>query len=534
MGPAVLLLSAAILSFEVVLVRLFAVETFHHFTYMAVGLALLGLAASGTALVLLRDRIAGRERTLFEALVALLPVALLVAPVLAHMPDYDPTQLLWDPRQWLALAVVYGTLSLPFLVGGGAIALALDLAGERVGRLYAWNMVGSGAGTLLAIPLLMLFRPDAALAATALLAGLAAAVALLGHRRSPLRFGVSVVLVAAVALSVWRPPWSLEVTDFKALPQVEAYPDARRVGERWDPTGWAVAVRSPAVHHAPGLSLAYQGALPPQTGLFVDGESAGAVTHAAVGDSPAATAPELAFVRWLPSAAAYAAGPPAKVLVLGSGGGTEVLSALAHGAREVVAVELVRPLVELVRQVAPAAAPAAAGPYSDPRVTVVTGDARAFVARTGERFDRVILPPAGVFNAAASGVHSGGEDFVNTAEAYTSYLEVLAPGGILALTRWSRTPPRDNVKAILTMARALRDRRVRDVDSALVFVRSWATGTLLVKPDGFTGEELERVRTFARERFFDVDWPEQTGPAPGPYNVIDEPVLARAATSRSN
>ena len=134
--------------------------------------------------MLVRDRIAGHERGLFHGLVALTPVVLLAAPVLAHVPAYDPTQLLWDPRQWVALAVVYGSLSLPFLVAGGAIALALQLAGERVGRVYAWNMVGSGAGTLLAIPLLILFRPDDALAASAVPAALAAALALLGRRQS--------------------------------------------------------------------------------------------------------------------------------------------------------------------------------------------------------------------------------------------------------------------------------------------------------------------------------------------------------------
>ena len=42
------LLSAATLAYEVLLVRVFAIEQFHHFAYMAVGVAMLGFGAAGT------------------------------------------------------------------------------------------------------------------------------------------------------------------------------------------------------------------------------------------------------------------------------------------------------------------------------------------------------------------------------------------------------------------------------------------------------------------------------------------------------
>jgi spermidine synthase len=324
-------------------------------------------------------------------------------------------------------------------------------------------------------------------------------------------------MVVAAGAATRAPPWPLSVTDFKALPQVELFPRARRTGERWAATGWVVAVRAPAVRHAPGLSLAFQGTFPEQIALFVDGESAGAASAEAIHEDPSS------FLGWLPSSAVYAVGRPGSVLVLGSGGGTEVSSALAHGAGSVTALELVGPLVRLAREVGPAAG----GAYSDPRVDVFVRDARAFAGRSDVRFDRVILPPAGVFNATASGILSAGEDFLNTSQAYRAYLELLAPGGILSVTRWLRTPPRDNVKVILTAAQALRDLGVDDVGARLLFVRSWATGTLLVKPEGFTPHEIDQVRSFAGPRFFDVDWPPATPPVTA-YNTIDEPVFEAA------
>ena len=58
---------------------------------------------SGSALVLLRSRLAGREAVAFRLLTALTPPLLLLAPALAHRVRFDPTQLMWEPRQWLAL-----------------------------------------------------------------------------------------------------------------------------------------------------------------------------------------------------------------------------------------------------------------------------------------------------------------------------------------------------------------------------------------------------------------------------------------------
>ena len=524
-GPGVFLISASLLAFEVILLRLFAVETFHHFAYMAIGVALLGFGASGTALVLARDRARGREGALFRLASVVLPVALLAAPVLGRLVEFDPTQLLWDLRPWLGLWVVYACLALPFFVGGSAITIALMEAGERVGGLYAWSMVGSGLGGVLAIGLLYLLAPEDALAATVVPTLPVALVVLLeepGQASSSRirRYGARVAALALGLLlvaSLVRSPWTVAITPFKGLPQVEAFPDARRIGEAWDPTGWATAVRAPAFHHAPGLSLMFGESLPEQVGLFVDGETSGGATE--WGGDPG----RVTFLDWLSSSAPYAIGSPRSVLVLGAGDGLQVMNALAHGAERITAVELVGPLVEL----ADAVVDPASRVYEHPRVRTVVGDARTFAARTSERFDLIVLAASGTFAAGASGIHGTGENYLETVEAYRQFLTLLEPGGVLSVTGWLRTPPRDNVKLILTVSEALRALGVDRPGEATAFLRSWATGTLLVRPDGWGREALERLRAFAEPRLFDVDWPMGLESAEA-HNVLDRPVFREA------
>src|SRR5918992_5054864 len=51
---AVGFLATATLAFEILLVRVFAVEHFHHVAYMAIGVAMLGIGVSGTLVALAR------------------------------------------------------------------------------------------------------------------------------------------------------------------------------------------------------------------------------------------------------------------------------------------------------------------------------------------------------------------------------------------------------------------------------------------------------------------------------------------------
>ncbi len=49
---AVVFVSAGTLAYQILLVRVFAIEQFYHFAYMAIGVAMLGFGASGTLLAL--------------------------------------------------------------------------------------------------------------------------------------------------------------------------------------------------------------------------------------------------------------------------------------------------------------------------------------------------------------------------------------------------------------------------------------------------------------------------------------------------
>ncbi len=518
---AVVCFSAGTLAYEILLVRVFAIQHFHHFAYMAIGIAMLGFGVSGTMLALIPRRDRRTTTRWFFGASVLTPLALIASPALVHQVTLDPTQLVWNLHQWLHLSVIYLLLALPFVVGALAVLLALTLEPQRPGRIYGASFLGSGLGAVLAIAVLWLLTPQHALALPAVVASLGTLAAATGAERRSRALGWGGLVGVLGLIALVYPPWRLSLTPYKALPQVEAYPDAVRVAERSSPLGWVVAVSAPAFRYAPGLSLKFRGMLPQQTGLFVDGQLVGAATAWVDRQSAFET------LDMLPSAMPYVLGSRDNVLVIGAGAGTEIANALVHGARYVTAVELNPDIVELARQYG--GLPPRANRPATGSVHWVVGDARHYVASSRERFDLITLGPGGTFGAATAGVYALGEDFLYTEQAYDDYLARLSDDGVLSVTGWLVIPPRTNVRTILTAVDALRRAVPHGVADALVVARSWGTVTVMAKPSGFTGEEIDALGSWAAARNFDLDWHPGAGAPADVFNMLDEPTFFDAA-----
>lgn len=506
---AVALVSAGTLAFEILLVRLFAIEQFHHFAYMAIGVAMLGFGAAGTLLALVELDRSSAERWFVVSTFAT-GVALLASPAVVDRIAVDAAQIAWDGTQWVRLGAVYAVLALPFGFGALAVLLAITLDAAQPGRTYGASFVGSGCGAIAALATLWWLSPSRALAVPAVFTTVAAMAV-----TRPLRArALAVIALAAALTAVARPPWTLDVSPYKGLLQAEALPGATRVVERSSPLGWVVAVEAASWRHAPGLSLAYRDTLPRQTGLFVDGQVVGAIPHTT-------DATNLRFLAWLPAAAPYALGAAQRVLIVGAGDGLEVRTARASGARAIVAVELNPDLAAINR---------APGDLDD-RVQWMIGDARHVLSGLSDRFDVVSIGPGGGFGTATAGVHSLNEDFLHTVDAYEAFLGRLTETGVFAVTRWLSLPPRASVRAALTAAAALRRVAPASAERGLIVLRSWGTATVLVKPRGFTAADVARLRAWATARRLDVDWhPGLDAPNPR-FNLVDDPVLYRAAAA---
>jgi hypothetical protein len=538
---ALLLISASVLSYQVVLVRAFSIGQWHHFAYMVISIALLGFGASGTLLAAIERHRAdtavllhGSQEGWFGISATSFAVALPVSFWLTQRVPFEAFRIVWETRQVLYLACYYLLLSVPFFAAATAIGLALTSESEKCTRLYAYNMAGSGAGAVLAMVALSITRVEWAIVGVMGLAQ-GAVVAVLfdkklfvdrGSRWFFAAAGVAIMAIVTLAY-IFRPP-TVRLSQYKGLSYGLNLPHAEVVAERSSPLGRVDVVASPAIREAPGLSLlAPTNAVPPkQLGLYVDAESAGAIT-AFNGDTST-----LNYLDWMVTAAPYFALHDAprdlRVCVLGAGGGAGVLLALRHAARQVDAVDLDPNVPELLRG---EFRDFAGGLYDRPEVRVHRAEARAFVQRAHETWDVIDLSLVGSFAASTVGVGAVSENYLYTREAFEAFLSHLRPGGILAVTRWVQTPPRDELKLFATAVAALEGMGLKPTDR-LVLIRSWAMATLLVKKEPFRTPELSALRRWMEERLFDASYfPGIAAEEHNRFNVLERDYYFEAATA---
>ena len=112
------MLSACVLAYEVLLTRLLSIVLWHHFAYMIISAAMLGYGASGTALTLLKDKVAPHVGAAYVIAIAGMAVLMPAAFLLAQQVPFNPLELLWDNTQLSGLLAIYLLMMAPFFCGG--------------------------------------------------------------------------------------------------------------------------------------------------------------------------------------------------------------------------------------------------------------------------------------------------------------------------------------------------------------------------------------------------------------------------------
>ena len=491
---AIALISAATLLLELALLRLFAVQQFYHFAFMAISLALLGAGASGSWLSVRR-----RPPRPAPMCLAFAFSTAAVYLIVNYVP-FDSYSIAWDRRQLLFLALYFLAAATPFIFAGLVVGGELIRAGrqERSHWVYGANLIGSAAGSVAVLPALAAFGAVGAVFLAAATAGSAALLFALRPRAGGRIFAALSIAIALTALAgaLWRPPFlQVRLSPYKTLSTLSQALDAEHVLTDWSATARVDVVESSTIHVMPGLSLASPVGVPPQAGLMLDGDNLMPITGLSSDAGEAAL-----LADHVPLGLALRLRPSARALVLDAGTGVDVLLALAGGAQRVTAVEDNNLIVDTIQS---AYGDFTGGLYSDPRVRVFDQSGRVFVRQPGRgRFDLVVVSLNDPHRPVTSGAYTLTENYAYTIEAFADYLDALDEDGLLVVTRWLQTPPSESVRTFGALAAALRAAGHDPAEHLLAF-RTLRTMTILAAPRPLDEAQIETARTFLGERNYD-------------------------------
>ncbi|PYV19605.1 MAG: hypothetical protein DMG21_01225, partial [Acidobacteria bacterium] len=210
--------------------------------------------------------------------------------------------------------------------------------------------------------------------------------------------------------------------------------------------------------------------------------------------------------------AAFAIWPNRDVLVVGAGGGRDVLAALASDEKSVRAVEINANIIQAVN--------GRYGDYTghldrDPSVQFVNDEARSYIARSGERFGIIQISFIDTWAATAAGGFALTENSLYTLEAWNSMLNHLMPDGVLSVSRWYvPNNPLEAYRLVSLAGAALARVGANDPRAHLAVLAKvpqespsnlqTTALTVLVGRSPFSETELARIRDFANRLGFRI------------------------------
>jgi hypothetical protein len=496
--------------YEILLTRIFSVTMLYHFAFVALSVAMFGLTA-GALIVYLAPNLFPPDR--LNQRLAVAATAFPLAMVLSFMVEVRiPFRPGWSLAAVSAIALTYVIIAVPFVVSGVTICLVLTRYSSRsVSRLYAADLAGAALGCVLLISVLDWSDGPTAVLWVAMLASLGAVVfAIDAGSRSIGRVAVAVALLLIVAAAghtslVRRGRGIVRLVYSKGIaetpPIYEKWNSYSRVRVTGDPEregpaqGWGLSPKVP-------LSRLRQ------LHLDIDAWAGTVMTHF---DGDLRTVEHL---KYDVTNIAYYLRPEPDALVIGAGGGRDVLSALAFGARSVTAVEINKDIIATVN--------GRFGAFTGhlnghPGVRFVNDEARSFVARSADRFGTIQISLIDTWAATAAGAFVLGENSLYTVEAWTTFLRHLSDDGMLTVSRWYfRERPAEMYRTTSLAVAALTAIGVTDPRRHIAIVRNMSpanawppdtpdgVGTILVSRRPFTEGELDILERETARLAFDV------------------------------
>ncbi len=459
----IFLVSLSGLMFEIGLTRIFSATIWYHFAFVAISVALLGWGLGGFVLHLVRHRVAfTRERAAMLAFLygLSIPLALWLIVRVPFHPD--------------RLSFYFGVSLLPFLLAGMVLSMLFAIERQNAGRLYFADLLGASLGALAVTFLLGWLGGENAILLVAV-APLVAAGAL--ARRLRVLSALAVLLVfAALGVNLRTGFLNIHSAPTKGLYRHMAAAPGSRIAL----TGWNAYSRIDAVTGLdPGLVAR----------LYIDSD---AWTNVLPWDGRLESLGELR--QWYRAIPFEMAPRPARALIIGPGGGSDVLVALAEGSEKVTAVEMNPLMLRFARHFGDRAGHL----YDQPRVETILSEGRTFIRRSNRRFDVILLGFVDSWAAVASGGLSLSENHLYTVEAFQAYYDHLTPGGQIAILRWDADIPRlvSNAIAMLGVREASRrlavllESRVGDREDPPQMI-------FMLKKTPFTSEESARLASFS-------------------------------------
>jgi len=474
------LTTLSLLQLELFLTRIFSVTMWYHFAFMAISLAMFGIAAGAVLIEVMKKADPHAMLAVAALRFALTSAGCFILQL--YIPADPESRLGWTVLSFILI-------SIPFVFGGMVVCIALTAFPASTGKLYAADLAGSAAGCLLTIPILNTIDGPSAVILNSGIAALAAATFAASFRVRLARFAAVLCIALFVIAAVNQ---SSRTIDIQWIKGGENHHDG--LYEKWnalsrihvgnfnnDPFAWGM---SPAYKPTHKVDQLY---------LNIDSGAATVITKFSGNFA------SLQHLKYDVTALAHYLRNQTSVLVIGVGGGRDILTSLVFNQRHVTGVEI-NP--DILRMLTSRFADYSGNLVNNPAVTLVNDEARSYAARSPEKFGIIQASLIDTWAATSAGAYVLTENGLYTKEAWLTFLNHLTPDGILTMSRWYyEAQPAETLRLTALATASLIDIGVADPRQHIMVIRKqdnsdagqYSVATILVSRRPFTDDEIERI-----------------------------------------
>lgn len=503
----IFIISAVVICFEIISTRISSVIFVQNYAFMILSFAILGLGGGGIfAYYKIKIDKNGNDKLSASVVKFLILTAVSLIVFITIIIVLEVT----NPFFYFFL------LFLPFFFAGIVYSQLFKNFSDNSFKLYASDLIGAAIGSALSLGIFALFTaPNAVLFLSVII--FASALFFIRPLINKNKFiGISSALIlSAVLLVIYGQKDFLGRVPIGNYPEKDFYHvyDNVNVESKIIESRWGINGRSDLVEYS------HQDVVKQ---LFIDG-SAGSQMYRFNGDvkNPDELLENL-LIRHSTSIPFLFLRESEKnnMLIIGPGGGKEVVTGLINGVQRITGVEVNPDFVDIVKK------------YSDynggiytnfPNVNIEIAEGRHFIKQSEQKYDIILMALPSTEQLQSIDNFASNENFLLTVEAIKDYLKILTTEGRLIFTVHNRW---ELVRLLVTTMYAFKEVGVNNSEALNHFIvlgEEYAP-TVIIKKNKFSEGEISYLKGFIKT--IPPDLPRVTY-LPYSWNEIDNSVENR-------
>ena len=518
------MVSFAVLLLELTLTRLFSIILWYDYAFMVISIAFFGLGIGSLVVHILKGKLnkVNLPSRLLQSTMAFaisLPIVLLIiGQLIPSNPSF--------------IYVFYLASSIPFFFAGLSAAMIYLSTPKEITKLYFIDLLGAGAAALVLDPVIQVLGAESVLLSISLLViapTLIAVLLLVRHQNGYVNkatdsdnsisvsiekkiriYGILVLGSAAILLviNVDSNVFAIEPGISKGLHYQLAKPlEFQHLSTQWNSFSRIDVTRQ--THHNYNTEAASYNNGTENTGRS---KALASIIIDADADTPVfqwnGSLNDVSWVRQYMDYLPFELLKANSTLVIGSGGGEDVLISLAGGSKSITAVEINPLIISEAKKFGKAAG----NLYDRKEVDVYIDDGRRFISSSNSKYDMITIKLVDSWAAQLAGGYALSENYLYTVEAFRQYLQHLdKDNGMLVMVRWNIELPR-LMPLIVESLRQETGKNIEEISRHMTIVedrpglyfgananRTIYPVLVMIKNKPFTNSEVSIVTERARE-----------------------------------